>query len=59
MVNVLLNQIPGGSSMIEEVEKMFCFYSAVCIVIIEWSVPCMPGINTALDNFFICMTAGN
>lgn len=43
-----LKQMPGRS-MTEEAERiMFCVYSAgSCMVVGEWSAPCVPGINTA------------
>lgn len=60
-----LKQMPGGG-MTEEAEIiMFCVCSVdvvwppLCMVVVEWSAPCVPGINTAWDNFFFCMTAGN
>lgn len=48
-----LEQMPGGS-MTEEAERiMFCVCSAgYCMVVGEWSAPCVLGINTAWVNFF-------
>lgn len=47
--------------MTEEAERIiFCVCSAGCCMVAgERSAPCVSGINTAWDNFFFCMTAGN
>lgn len=50
-----LKQMPGGS-MTEEAERiMFSVCSAGCCMVVgEWSAPCVPGINTAWDNLHDC-----
>lgn len=60
-----LKQMPGGGTSEEAERIMFCVCSvdvvwpSLCKAVVEWSAPCVPGINTAWDHFFFCMTTGN